>query len=115
MHSTCKPLRNLRYWCRHLTIFDKNQAVKYFSYYKNKSMETPLFCEGNIQIYGNCEKGYEPVKDAFIQNFVSGQELNASLCVYVKENCVIDLYGTSNKDTTYNAECLQVISNDDCN
>ena len=72
-------------------------------------MESPLFCEGNIQIYGKCEKEYEPVKDAFIQNFVSGQELNASICVYVKEKCVIDLYGTSNNDSSYNSESLQVI------
>ena len=72
-------------------------------------MEPPLFNEGNVQIFGNCEKGYEPVKEAFIQNFVSGQELNASICVYVKEKCVIDMYGTSNKDTTYDSKCLQVI------
>ena len=73
-------------------------------------MESPLFCEGNIQIYGKCEQEYEPVKDAFIQNFVSGQELNASICVYVKEKCVIDLYGTSNKDSSYNSKSLQVIA-----
>ena len=73
-------------------------------------MASPLFCEGNIQIYGNCEQEYEPVKDAFIQNFVSGQELNASICVYVKEKCVIDLYGTSNKDSSYNSKSLQVVA-----
>ena len=73
-------------------------------------MASPLFCEGNIQIYGKCEQDYEPVKDAFIQNFVSGQELNASICVYVKEKCVIDLYGTSNKDSSYNSKSLQVVA-----
>ena len=72
-------------------------------------MEAPIYSEGNIQIFGSCENGYEPVKDAFIQNFVSGQEINSSICVYVKEKCVIDMYGTSIKDTSYNSECLQVI------
>ena len=71
-------------------------------------MEKLLFSEGNVQIFGNCEKGYEPVKDAFIQNFVSGQEINASICVYVKQKCVIDMYGTAINDKAYNADCLQV-------
>ena len=71
-------------------------------------METPLFSEGNVQIFGNYEKGYESVKDAFVQNFISGQEINASLCVYAKQKCVIDMYGTSVKDTSYNSKCLQV-------
>ena len=71
-------------------------------------MNVLLFSEGKIQIYGNCEKGYEPVKDAFIQNFVSGQELNASICIYVKQKCVVDLHGTSIDDHSYTPDCLQV-------
>ena len=71
-------------------------------------MENLLFSDGNVQIFGNCEGQYTPVKDAFIQNFVSGQELNASICVYVKQKCVIDMYGTSMNDKSYNADCLQV-------
>ena len=71
-------------------------------------METPLFSEGNVQIFGNCEKGYESVKDDFVQNFISGQEINASICVYVNQKCVIDMYGTSSKDRSYTSECLQV-------
>ena len=112
MHTSSKLLRNLSCWCRHITlanIFDKRLSVKKFSSYNLKNMESPLFCEGNIQIYGKCVKEYEPVKDAFIQNFVSGQELNASICVYVKEKCVIDLYGTSNNDSSYNSKSLQVM------
>ena len=71
-------------------------------------METPLFSQGKIKIFGKYEKGYEAVKDGFIQNFVSGQELNASICVYVKEKCVVDMYGTSIDDISYNATRIQV-------
>ena len=71
-------------------------------------MNVLLFSEGKTQIYGNCRKGYEPVKDAFIQNFVSGQELNASICIYVKQKCVVDLHGTSIDDHSYTADHLQV-------
>ena len=71
-------------------------------------METPLFSQGKIKIFGKYEKGYEAVKDGFVQNFVSGQELNASICVYVKEKCVVDMYGTSIDDISYNATRIQV-------
>ena len=71
-------------------------------------MEIPLFSQGKIKIFGKYEKGYEAVKDGFIQNFLSGQELNASICVYVKEKCVVDMYGTSIDDTSYNATRIQV-------
>ena len=76
--------------------------------HKKSSMNVLLFSEGKTQIYGNCRKGYEPVKDAFIQNFVSGQELNASICIYVQQKCVVDLHGTSIDDHSYTPDSLQV-------
>ena len=102
-------LRKLSIWFQQSIVHDKNLTLKHFHNRKCINMEAPFFSEGNIQIYGSCENGYEPVKDAFIQNFVSGQEINSSICVYVQEKCVIDMYGTSIKDTSYNSECLQVI------
>ena len=102
-------LRKLSIWFQQSIVHDKNLTLKHFSNHKCKNMESPIFSEGNIQIYGSCENGYESVKDAFIQNFLSGQEINSSICVYVKEKCVIDMYGTSIKDTSYNSECLQVM------
>ena len=73
---------------------------------ENKS----LFSEGNVNIFGKCHEGYEPVKDAFVKNFMSGQEINASISVYVDQKCVIDMYGTATNDTSYNSNCLQVLS-----
>ena len=102
-------IRKLTSWFQQNIVLDKKLTIKHFSNYKCLNMEAPFFSEGNIQIYGNCENGYEPVKDAFTQNFVSGQEINSSICVYVKGKCVIDMYGTSIKDTSYNSECLQVM------
>ena len=61
-----------------------------------------------IQVNGKCSPGYEPVRDAFIQNFKNGLENNSQLCVYVNNTCVIDLYGTATGDTNYGPDNVQV-------
>ena len=38
----------------------------------------------------------------------NGAEENLQLCVYVEGKCVIDLFGTAIRDTTYTADTLQV-------
>ena len=73
-------------------------------------MEDSVYNAGNVKIFGNCEKGYAAVKEAFVQNFVSGQEVNASLCVYVDQKCVIDLFGSAIGDNSYTRKCLQVVT-----
>ena len=61
-----------------------------------------------LQINGYCAKGYQPLKDLFVSNFYLGNENNAQLCVYVKDECVVDLCGTAIGDSTYTQESLQV-------
>ena len=61
-----------------------------------------------LQINGYCAKGYQPLKDLFVSNFYLGNENNAQLCVYVKDECVVDLCGTAIGDSTYTQDSLQV-------
>ena len=58
---------------------------------------------------GFCDKKYEPVKDHLSKMLKDGIEENVQLCVYVDEQCVVDLYGTAIGDTSYNAETIQTI------
>ena len=62
-----------------------------------------------VQIKGHCSKGYHPLKELFVSNFYTGKENNAQLCIYVNDECVVDLYGTAIGDTTYTQDSLQVI------
>ena len=62
-----------------------------------------------VQINGHCAKGYQPLKELFASNFHSGKENNAQLCIYVNDECVVDLYGTAIGDTTYTQDSLQVM------
>ena len=44
-------------------------------------------------IHGTVSAGYEPVRTAFTENFLKGKETGAALCVYVKGEKVVDLWG----------------------
>ena len=61
-----------------------------------------------VQINGYCADCYEPVKQLFVKNFRTGQENNAQLCIYVNNECVVDLYGTAIGDTSYTRDTIQV-------
>ena len=60
------------------------------------------------QIYGTCDKNFEPVKEHLLKMMTEGIEENVQLCVYVDGKMVIDLYGSATGDTKYNADSLQV-------
>ena len=62
----------------------------------------------NLTINGFCTKGFEPVKKIFCENFETGEEENAQLCIYVGQECVIDLYGSKNGDQNYGPDMLHV-------
>ena len=97
-------------WCRSFSFYTNTAHRKnnYFAFHTKLNMEEPLYNVGKVKIYGNYEKEYEAVKDAFVQNFISGQEINSSICVYVKQKCVINMYGTSIENTNYKPDSLQV-------
>jgi len=51
----------------------------------------------NISVEGYVAPGFEPVRELFRENFRLGLEKNAQLCVYVGEEKVVDLWGTTEK------------------
>ena len=59
-------------------------------------------------ISGTCAKGFESVKEIFHQNFIVGNEENAQLCIYVGNECVVDLYGSVRGDEKYGPDMLHV-------
>src|SRR4029079_1894468 len=51
-------------------------------------------------IQGYVSKGFEAVRDAFLQNFLLRKELGAACCVYREGKKVVDLWGgIRNKET----------------
>ena len=65
------------------------------------------------KIYGHLEKGYEPVLERFIGLFDEGIEKNSQLCVYVKDQKVIDIWGETpgfpDKKFTYSPDSITMM------
>ncbi len=47
----------------------------------------------NVEVQGHVAKGFEPVRDAFLENFSRRKELGAACCVYRHGEKVVDLWG----------------------
>ena len=60
------------------------------------------------KIEGFCDPKYEKVKKHLENMLVNGSDENFQLCVYVEGKCVIDLYGISDENSSYNANKTQV-------
>ncbi len=44
-------------------------------------------------IHGFTAKGFEPVREAFLQNFIDGKEIGVSLCIYRNGEKIVDIWG----------------------
>jgi len=62
----------------------------------------------DVEIHGTVSPGYEPVKDMFTDNFYKGREESAQLCVYVGEEKVVDIWG-STTNPSYTADTLTTV------
>jgi CubicO group peptidase (beta-lactamase class C family) len=51
-------------------------------------------------VQGYVSKGFEPVRDAFVENFSRRRELGAACCVYRHGERVVDLWGGVRNKTT---------------
>lgn len=60
----------------------------------------------DVRVEGTVAPGFETVRDLFEKNFKSGRESNAQLCVYFKEQKVVDLWGSACSDERFNADTL---------
>jgi len=47
----------------------------------------------SVKVRGACDPAYEKVKDEFQRFYDEGYETKSQLCIYVGEECVVDLYG----------------------
>ena len=66
-----------------------------------------------MDVGGQVEPGFEPVRDVFEQNFRERGEVGASLCVYVDGRPVVDLWGgstTTDGDEPYTDRTLQMVA-----
>jgi len=60
-----------------------------------------------LVVQGEVAPGYETVKEMFQQNFDTGREKDAQLCVYVGDEKVVDLWGSPNE--AYSADTLTTV------
>ena len=54
----------------------------------------------SLEIFGTCEPGYEPVRDAFIDNFERLDDLGSSVAITHKGKMVVDLWAGTADETT---------------
>jgi CubicO group peptidase (beta-lactamase class C family) len=47
----------------------------------------------NASVRGSVNKGFEAVREAFIENFAKRNELGAACCIYYRGEKVVDLWG----------------------
>jgi len=59
------------------------------------------------KVQGEVSAGYESVRDIFQENFDTGREDSAQLCVYVGGEKVVDLWGSQNP--AYTADTLTTV------
>ena len=61
-------------------------------------------------VEGYCDEDFLAVKELFLSNFLTGEDENAQLCVYIGSEKIIDLYGCQNPSNIarYDNQSLQV-------
>lgn len=67
----------------------------------------------DYNINGYVAPNWEKVRTAFEQNIIDGLDIGASLCIYYRGECVVDLYGgwkdIQTKKEPYTSDTLQVV------
>jgi CubicO group peptidase (beta-lactamase class C family) len=67
----------------------------------------------NNNIHGYVGPGWDSVRAAFEQNFVEELDIGASVCVYYRGECVVDLCGgwkdPQTKQQPYTSDTLQLV------
>ena len=99
MLETCDPSEE---------IFDDSRLDDFEDVNIKNSGHVRWTSNSGLILQGFCKKDYAPVKEMFESFFKTGREKNAQLCVYVKNEVVVDLYGTAIGDSSYGANSLHV-------
>lgn len=67
-----------------------------------------MFSKRNVSVKGALELQFEPVREAFQDNFNNGEEVSAQVCVVQHGKIVVDLW-CSVEDQEYSGDTLQQI------
>ena len=59
-----------------------------------------------MKIYGTVAPGFEAVKNLYEHNMRTLAERDSQLCIYVGEQCVVDLWATANRNNAFNGDSL---------
>ncbi len=62
--------------------------------------------KSDIQLSGTVVPGFEEIRRLFEESLCTQAEINAQLCIYVGEQCVVDLYGSATGDDGYSDETI---------
>ena len=71
-------------------------------------MSNLLAKESTISIGGTCINEFEPVRKQFCKSFLEGKEENSQLCIYLGDQCVVDLWGSFKGIEEYGPDSLHV-------
>jgi hypothetical protein len=52
-----------------------------------------LSMTNNDHVYGHVAHGWESVRSIFEKNLIDGLDIGASVCIYYRGKCVVDLCG----------------------
>lgn len=69
--------------------------------------------KNNNHVFGGVTCGWESIRAVFEQNFIDGLDIGASLCIYHRGQCVVDLSGgwkgEQTKKEPYTPDTLQIV------
>ncbi len=94
---------------RCITVFEQNEK-RHIETDKRKLLSSMV---NNNNIHGYVASGWENVCSVFEQNLIEGLDLGASLCIYHRGQCVVDLSGgwkdPERNEKPYTADTLQLV------
>lgn len=68
-----------------------------------KTLDAILALPSKLTVHGTCDERFTPVRDAFLHNLETAQDVGASVAVFVDGEPVVDLWG-GHLDATYTRE-----------
>jgi CubicO group peptidase (beta-lactamase class C family) len=76
-------------------------------------MSSRLNDNNSSHVYGHTAQGWENIRTVFEQNLIDGLDIGASLCIYYRGKCVVDLCGgwkdAQKKEEPYTPDTLQLV------
>ena len=71
------------------------------------------FTSSNNNVFGHVASGWDSVRTVFEQNIIDGHDIGASLCIYHRGECVVNLTGgwkdAKSKKEPYTSDTLQLV------